>query len=175
MNDGQACLRGGGGLAASSCIPTHGGCRWAKKNWQHRIIGSLDQNVLVPNVACTTRFWHILISGVQHNVLSLPFYLKSCPPRWYICLRPRNTLSEHVACIILGTKENSQLSFLSASVHPLLLSPPWNHPCLFSSLLHLYADGGRRGHCSECKWASCPSPPGHYVALPLLQLKRKFK
>lgn len=57
-----------------------------------------------------------------------------------------------------------------------LLCPPWNHPCLFSSplflLLHLYADGSRRGHCSECKWFQCPSPLGHHVA-PFTQMKFK--
>lgn len=30
--------------------------------------------------------------------------------------------------------------------------------------LHHYADGGRRGHCSEFKWARCPSLPGCHVA-----------
>lgn len=93
----------------------------------------------------------------------LPFYLKSWP---YLIYLFQTYKYSHWTCWLHYSLDRRKFTalFSFCICSPLLLSPLSNHPCLFSSLLHLYADGGRRGHCSECKWVLCPSPPGHYVA-----------
>lgn len=135
---------------------------------------SLDLNVSVPDLACTGWFWYINLQGTMLRIIFL-FCLNCPPPSCYIRFRPRNALTEHYSL------DNNKFTALFSSCiclpHPALSSlKPSPHP-LLSSLLHLYADGGGRGHCSECKWAlsthpSLPSPlPTPLCSLLLLQLK----
>lgn len=58
------------------------------------------------------------ISIVQHHVLPLCFSLGHAPSTWCVYFIPRLALTDHVHHVCFWTSRNSQLSFLSASVHP---------------------------------------------------------
>lgn len=116
-------------LALWSYIPTHSGCQWAKINWQHIIVHSFDQNVLVPDLSSTTfDTFHL-----QSVLGIIPIQgMHPLPAKSFSEIFPLNMFS----ILYFGQKEmHSPLFFLHLFTPPALSTLKPSLPLLLSTLL----------------------------------------